>query len=72
MTSRPKLDRRGFLSSAAAVGTGLFAPVVFTRPAWAQETADVIFSGGTIITMDAAAPRAAALAIRGERIMAAL
>jgi len=70
MTSRPTLDRRGFLSSAAAVGTGLYAPAVFTRPAWAQETADVIFSGGTIITMDAAAPRAAAVAMRGGRIMA--
>jgi predicted amidohydrolase YtcJ len=35
-----------------------------------QESADVIFSGGTIITMDAAAPRAEALAVHGGRIMA--
>ena len=70
MTSRLALDRRGFLSGTAAVGAGLFAPSVFTRPAWAQDSADVIFSGGTIITMNAAAPRAAALAMRGGRIMA--
>ena len=70
MTSRLALDRRGFLSGTAAVGAGLFAPAVFTRPAWAQDSADVIFSGGTIITMNAAAPRAAALAVRDGRIMA--
>ena len=70
MSSRYRLNRRAFLRRATAVATGCIAPAVFTRAAWAQERADIIFSGGTIITMDAAAPRAEALAVSGGRIMA--
>ena len=70
MGSRYLLSRRACLSGAAAVGAGCFTPAVFTRPTWAKESADIIFSGGTIITMNTAAPRAAALAVRGERIVA--
>jgi predicted amidohydrolase YtcJ len=70
MSSRYPLNRRAFLCRAGAVATGFIAPLAFTRSVWAQGKADVIFSGGTIITMDTATPRAEALAVQGGRIMA--
>jgi len=36
----------------------------------AKETSDIVFHGGPIITMDNLNPRAEAVAIRGERILA--
>ncbi|MEV8468122.1 amidohydrolase [Fluviibacterium sp. DFM31] len=70
MKFQTSLNRRAFLSKTAAAGATCFAPAVFTRPAWAQESADVLFSGGTIITMNQAGPQATALAVRGGRIVA--
>ena len=58
MSSRYPTNRRAFLCRAGAVATGFIAPLAFTRSVWAQGKADVIFSGGTIITMDTATPRA--------------
>ncbi len=55
-------------ASVAAVSSVLGLP----RPARAADEvpADVIYRGGTILTMDDAQPRAEALAIRGGRIVA--
>ena len=63
MSSRYPLSDRAFLCRAGAVATGFIAPLAFTRSVWAQGKADVIFSGGTIITMDTATPRAGACAV---------
>ncbi len=50
--------------SLAAIG--LLLPTM----ALAQETADRIFTGGPVLTMDDAAPRAEAVAVKGGRILA--
>ena len=42
----------------------------FTAPAWSAEMADRIWSGGTLLTMNDAAPRAEAIAEKDGRIVA--
>lgn len=54
------------LSLLAAV-----AAAALSTSAFAQETADVIYSGGPIYTMDDASPRVEAVAVRNGRITAA-
>ncbi|MFA9476518.1 MAG: amidohydrolase, partial [Filomicrobium sp.] len=44
--------------------------VAFTMPTWAQEAADKIYSGGSVLTIDDANPRAEAVAIKKGRILA--
>lgn len=63
----PVLDRWRFLFAATAA-TGLAAALP-ARVA-AQEAPATIFTGGTILTVDAAFSEAEALAVRGNRIIA--
>lgn len=61
-----KISRRQLTLGAA------FAALVSVAPrAFAADTADIIYSGGPILTMDDAAPRAEAVAVKGGRIIAA-
>lgn len=61
-----KITRRQLTMGAA------FAALVSVAPrAFAADTADIIYSGGPILTMDDAAPRAEAVAVKGGRIIAA-
>jgi len=53
--------------------TGIASAVVFSilcGPGFSQEIADTIFSGGPILTIDDAAPRAEAVAVKDGRILA--
>lgn len=65
-------SRRDFLKYAGAasafIASGVDPNPVRARPL--DGPADVIFRGGPILTMSEAMPRAEALAIRGERILA--
>lgn len=63
----PVLDRRTFLAAAAAAAGLAAAP---PARASAQEGPATVFTGGTILTVDAAFSEAEALAIRGSRIIA--
>ena len=65
--ARALTDRRGFLTGGLAMATYAAAPA-----AWADDDgrADVIFHNGPILTMEDRAPRAQALAVRGDRILA--
>lgn len=72
---RNAATRRGFLRHLGTAAAG--SALLFSDPmrALAQQAApgdpaDVIFSGGTILTMDDGMSRAQALAIRGNRIVA--
>ena len=56
------LSRRTFLLMASTA--------IFTSSAQAAETADIIYSGGPILTMDDANPRAEAVAVKDGRILA--
>jgi predicted amidohydrolase YtcJ len=58
------VTRRTFLSGVAAAA--LFAPAI----ARAAEEAEIIYSGGPVITVDDANPRAEAVAVRAGRILA--
>ena len=58
------ISRRTFLGSVAA--SALLAPSF----AHAAEEAEIIYSGGPIITVDDANPRAEAVAVKGGRILA--
>lgn len=63
------IDRRGMmLSAGAAVGA---VAALGGRAAGGADGADTIFRGGTILTMDDARPRVAAVAVAGGRILAA-
>jgi predicted amidohydrolase YtcJ len=62
--TRFHITRRAFLAGTAAAA--LFAPAAVM----AAEEADIIYSGGTIITIDDASPRAEAVAVKGGRILA--
>ena len=68
-----QFTRRRFLgSSAAALPLG-FGLAVTSSPARANEAAgraDTIVTGGTLLTMDEAEPRAEALAVHGNHILA--
>lgn len=57
------LTRRQLLAGTAALTLG-------PRPAQAAGVADVIHSGGPVLTMEDASPRAEAVAIRDGRIQA--
>jgi predicted amidohydrolase YtcJ len=59
-----KLNRRIFLATVAS--SALMAP-----PAFAADMADIIYSGGPILTMDDANPRVEAVAVKSGRILAA-
>lgn len=68
-------SRRDFLKYMGIATTSAFAEAALASvsgPAFAQsgEPADVVFWDGSVLTMNAAAPRAEALAIRGDRILA--
>ena len=68
-----RISRRGFLgASASAVPFGLAAGVA-APPAQANEAlgkADMIVTGGKVLTMDPAQPVAEAIAVRGEYLLA--
>ena len=49
----------------------LASTALFVSPALAADPADVIYSGGTIITVDDANPRVEAVAVKGGKIIAA-
>ena len=68
-----RISRRGFLGvSASAMPFGLAAGVA-ASPAQANEAlgkADMIVTGGKVLTMDPAQPAAEAIAVRGEYLLA--
>jgi len=69
---RSAASRRDFLRYMGAATTSAFVASA-VEPARAQPAegpADVIFRGGPVLTMNAKAPRAEAIAIRGNRIVA--
>ena len=57
------INRRSFVLLATTT--------LAVRPALAAETADIIYSGGPILTMNDADPRVDAVAVKGGRIIAA-
>lgn len=57
------ISRRSFLL--------LTSTTLFLQPAFASTQADAIYSGGTIITMNDASPRAEAVAVKDGKIIAA-
>ena len=59
-----KLNRKMFLASVSCFGVD--GPLAF-----AADTAEIIYSGGAICTMDDANPRVEAVAVKGGRILAA-
>jgi predicted amidohydrolase YtcJ len=61
-----KLTRRSFTAGAALSALAAVAPKAF-----AADVADVIYSGGVILTIDDANPRVEAVAVKGGRIIAA-
>lgn len=73
---RNAASRRDFLKYMSVAATSAFAasaagPALAAADQGAAGPADVIFYGGPILTMDASAPQAEAVAIRGGRIVAA-
>lgn len=68
--------RRDFLKYMGGAAASVFAATVaepslgIARAYAADDPADVIFRGGPILSINPAAPRAEALAIRGDRILA--
>jgi hypothetical protein len=62
-----------FCAFAPQAGSGVFAVPVFAPPAVAaaEEPAELVLSNGVIYTGDVKKPRVEAVAIRGERIVAA-
>lgn len=68
LTAAP-LTRRSFVAQSLALGTA-YAAARSIGPAAAQATtADVLIENAKIITLDAATPRAEAIAIAGDRII---
>ena len=66
-------NRRRFLGSSAAalpLGFGLAAGTTTAHPINAIGKADLIVTGGRLLTMDSALPLAEALAVRGEHLLA--
>jgi predicted amidohydrolase YtcJ len=63
------VSRRGFLQYASAASLSV-AFSGCSRSSPVGDRADVIFSGGPILTMNSSNPRAEALAVRGDRIVA--
>jgi predicted amidohydrolase YtcJ len=65
-----RISRRKFIGTSAAAPIGLAA---FASPAMANEAlgkADLIVTGGHVITMDPTQPTAEAIAVRGKHILA--
>ena len=60
------LSRRAFMAGIALGALSAAAPRAF-----AAELAEIIYSGGSILTMDDANPRVEAVAVKGGRIIAA-
>lgn len=67
-----RITRRNFLASTTlAVPASLSSrPAFAAQPPTAGLTADLILTGARIFTMDSARPRATALAVRGDRLLA--
>lgn len=59
-------NRRAFLTSSAAVTATLGASRVWSAPA----RADLVITNANVITMDSGNPEAAAMAVRGETLLA--
>ena len=81
MTLLDRISRRQFLGGAAAVAAGAVfdacaptnAPTVSTTPSpgpTPTSAVDVVFRGGTIVTMDPEQPDAEAVAVQGDSIVA--
>lgn len=69
--SAPSLSRRDFVASAAAMGA-LYAGAKVLGPVAAaaqSDKADLIIENAKIVTLDAKAPRAEAIAIAGDKII---
>ena len=66
-----KRSRRKFLGTAAALPAGLGLAACGSSPEGSGAgTADLIVTGGKVITMDPSQPEAEAIAVRGDRILA--
>lgn len=68
-----RISRRGFLGASASVVPFGLAAGVAASPAQANEAlgkADMIVTGGKVLTMDPAQPVAEAIAVRGEYLLA--
>ncbi|MEQ8205294.1 MAG: amidohydrolase [Woeseia sp.] len=67
-----KLTRRRFLGTGSALpfGLGLAGTATAVRADAPAGSADLIVTGGKIYTMNSSQPRAEALAIRGDRLLA--
>lgn len=65
-----KVTRRGFLGSSFAAPLGLAAVSQSARAESALGDADMIVTGGRVLTMDSYEPLAEAIAVRGNRILA--
>jgi len=71
MTFRPTSDRPDGRRRSRSGAALVLAVVLFPSAAAAgEEPADLVLTGGTIVTMDDSRPHAQALAIRGDRIVA--
>lgn len=71
MPATPRRSNSASLSVTAIAGVLLLLIGIAPPTAWGQpRPADVILMGGTIYTVDAARPRAAAIAISKDRILA--
>lgn len=66
LPTRPALRQ----SNGLVLASGLAALVALTAPAWAQETAERIYTGGAVLTMNDARPRAEAVAVADGKIVA--
>lgn len=65
-----KVTRRGFLGSSFAAPLGFAAVSPDVRAESALGDADMIVTGGRVLTMDSYEPLAEAIAVRGNRILA--
>ena len=70
---KQQITRRNFLGSSAAVvpvGFAAALPSAYAAVTSTGDRADMIVTGGRVLTMDPAAPRASAMAVRGDRLLA--
>lgn len=70
-TSEKEIDMLAITRRHLIMGAATAALIAVAPRAFAADVADVIYSGGTILTMDDGAPRVEAVAVKGGRIMAA-
>lgn len=59
------------MTRRALLGGVALSALLAAAPAWAADEADVIYSGGPILTMDDGNPRVEAVAVKSGRILAA-